>query len=119
MDLCCLIDSKDRRDPSALVQLTSDLLERGTPDPSLSHVVRGTGPEPLSLPPRNEIPSQAAPACAYTIVKLSLNPSPGLPFGISCDIGFENRLALENTRLLMSYAAIDPLRVRTMVLFRK
>ncbi|KAH7100474.1 hypothetical protein BKA62DRAFT_800574 [Auriculariales sp. MPI-PUGE-AT-0066] len=53
------------------------------------------------------------------IVKLSLQPSPGLPFGISCDIGFENRLALENTRLLHTYASVDPARVRTMVLFLK
>ncbi|KAF9238698.1 hypothetical protein BU15DRAFT_88317 [Melanogaster broomeanus] len=39
--------------------------------------------------------------------------------GIACDIGFENRLALENTRLLMCYAMIDPTRVRTLVLFLK
>ena len=50
-------------------------------------------------------------------MKLSLTPTEGLPYGIACDIGFENRLALENTRLLMSYAAIDPIRVRTLVLF--
>ncbi len=37
--------------------------------------------------------------------------------GIACDIGFENRLALENTRLLLTYATIDPARVRTLVLF--
>lgn len=59
------------------------------------------------------------PFARIPIVKLSLDPSPGLPFGISCDIGFENRLALENTRLLLSYASVDPTRVRTMVLFRK
>lgn len=53
------------------------------------------------------------------IIKLSLLPSPGLPFGIACDIGFENRLALENTRLLLTYATVDPARVRTMVLFVK
>ena len=52
-------------------------------------------------------------------MKLSLDPQPGLPYGIACDIGFENRLALENTRLLMCYAMIDPMRVRTLVLFRK
>jgi hypothetical protein len=52
-------------------------------------------------------------------VKLSLDSSPGLPLGIACDIGFENRLALENTRLLMCYAMIDATRVRTMVLFRE
>lgn len=58
------------------------------------------------------------PHARIPIVKLSLDPSPGLPYGISCDIGFENRLALENTRLLMSYASVDPLRVRTLVIFR-
>ena len=59
------------------------------------------------------------PHARIPIVKLSLDPSPGLPLGIACDIGFENRLALENTRLLYCYAMIDPTRVRTMVLFRK
>lgn len=59
------------------------------------------------------------PHARIPIVKLSLDPSPGLPSGIACDIGFENRLALENTRLLMCYAMIDPTRVRTLVLFRK
>lgn len=59
------------------------------------------------------------PHARIPIVKLSLDPSPGLPYGIACDIGFENRLALENTRLLMCYALIDPPRVRTMVLFRE
>lgn len=37
--------------------------------------------------------------------------------GMACDIGFENRLALENTRLLLTYAMIDT-RLRTLVLFR-
>ena len=59
------------------------------------------------------------PHARIPIVKLSLDPSPGLPLGIACDIGFENRLALENTRLLMCYAMIDPPRVRTIVLFRE
>lgn len=59
------------------------------------------------------------PHARIPIVKLSLDPSPGLPLGIACDIGFENRLALENTRLLMCYAMVDPTRVRTMVLFRE
>ncbi|KAF9265154.1 Nucleotidyltransferase [Marasmius fiardii PR-910] len=96
MDLCCLIDSDERLSASDLVTMLGDLLERETK----FHV------KPL---PHARIP----------IVKLSLDPSPGLPFGISCDIGFENRLALENTRLLMCYAMIDPTRVRTMVLFLK
>ncbi|KAF8064047.1 hypothetical protein FPV67DRAFT_1420411 [Lyophyllum atratum] len=96
MDLCCLIDSKERLAATDLVTMLGDLLERETK----FHV------KPL---PHARIP----------IVKLSLDPSPGLPLGIACDIGFENRLALENTRLLMCYAMIDPTRVRTMVLFLK
>lgn len=96
MDLCCLIDSDERTTASNLVTLLGDLLERETK----FHV------KPL---PHARIP----------IVKLTLDPSPGLPFGIACDIGFENRLALENTRLLMCYAMVDPARVRTMVLFLK
>ncbi|TCD59960.1 hypothetical protein EIP91_011011, partial [Steccherinum ochraceum] len=96
MDLCCLIDSDDRLAASDLVTMLGDLLERETK----FHV------KPL-------------PYARIPIVKLSLDPSPGLPFGIACDIGFENRLALENTRLLMCYAMIDPARVRTMVLFLK
>ncbi|KAH8084883.1 hypothetical protein BXZ70DRAFT_565044 [Cristinia sonorae] len=96
MDLCCLIDSEDRLSASDLVTMLGDLLERETK----FHV------KPL-------------PFARIPIVKLSLDPSPGLPFGIACDIGFENRLALENTRLLMCYAMIDPARVRTMVLFLK
>ncbi|KZT23035.1 hypothetical protein NEOLEDRAFT_1180439 [Neolentinus lepideus HHB14362 ss-1] len=96
MDLCCLIDSEDRLSATDMVTMLGDLLERETK----FHV------KPL---PHARIP----------IVKLSLDPSPGLPLGIACDIGFENRLALENTRLLMCYAMIDPTRVRTMVLFLK
>lgn len=42
-----------------------------------------------------------------------------LTTGIACDIGIENRLAIENTRLLLTYATIDPARVRTLVLFRE
>ncbi|KAG1744657.1 uncharacterized protein EDB91DRAFT_1246772 [Suillus paluster] len=96
MDLCCLIDSAERLSASDMVTMLGDLLERETK----FHV------KPL---PHARIP----------IVKLSLDPSPGLPLGIACDIGFENRLALENTRLLMCYAMIDPTRVRTLVLFLK
>ncbi|EKM76545.1 hypothetical protein AGABI1DRAFT_78278, partial [Agaricus bisporus var. burnettii JB137-S8] len=96
MDLCCLIDSPERLNPADLVTILGDLLERET----RFHV------KPL---PHARIP----------IVKLSLDPSPGLPSGIACDIGFENRLAIENTRLLLTYAKIDPTRVRTLVLFLK
>lgn len=44
-------------------------------------------------------------------------PTPACPAGMACDIGFENRLALENTRLLLTYAMVDS-RLRTLVLFR-
>ncbi|KAJ7430186.1 hypothetical protein FB451DRAFT_1325416 [Mycena latifolia] len=97
MDLCCLIEGSDQPpSATALVTMLGDLLERETK----FHV------KPL---PHARIP----------IVKLTLDPSPGLPLGIACDIGFENRLALENTRLLRCYAMFDPTRVRTMVLILK
>ena len=69
--------------------------------------------------PETKFAIKSLPHARIPIVKLSLPPSPGLPFGIACDIGFENRLALENTRLLWCYARIDPARVRIMVLFRE
>ncbi|KAF8513399.1 hypothetical protein JB92DRAFT_227219 [Gautieria morchelliformis] len=97
MDLCCLIDSNQPPlNASDLVTMVGDLLERET-----------------------KFQVKTLPHARIPIVKLSLDPSPGLPYGISCDIGFENRLALENTRLLMSYASVDPLRVRTLVIFLK
>ncbi|GHJ84656.1 hypothetical protein NliqN6_1058 [Naganishia liquefaciens] len=97
MDLVCLIDNKEAAlHASDLVAMIGDLLERET----------NFEVKPL---PKARIP----------IIKLTLNPSPGLPYGIACDIGFENRLALENTRLLLTYATIDPARIRTLVLFLK
>ncbi|KAH9964898.1 hypothetical protein BC827DRAFT_1153839 [Russula dissimulans] len=96
MDLCCLIDSQERLAATDLVTMLGDLLERETK----FHV-------------------KTLPHARIPIVKLSLDPSPALPLGIACDIGFENRLALENTRLLYCYAMIDPTRVRTLVLFLK
>ncbi|KIJ23540.1 hypothetical protein M422DRAFT_77231 [Sphaerobolus stellatus SS14] len=97
MDLCCLIDSSQPPlSASDLVTMVGDLLERET-----------------------KFKVKTLPHARIPIVKLSLDPSPGLPYGISSDIGFENRLALENTRLLMSYASIDPVRVRTLVIFLK
>lgn len=108
MDLVVLIDDPDAGlDPSSFVQMIGDLLERET----------NFDVKPL---PKARIP----------IIKLNLAASPGLPFGecgedgltetgIACDIGIENRLAIENTRLLLTYATIDPARVRTLVLFLK
>jgi terminal uridylyltransferase len=113
MDLCCLIDSEERLSATDLVTMLGDLLERG-----IYH--------PFHAPPclrlfstETKFHVKPLPHARIPIVKLSLDPSPGLPLGIACDIGFENRLALENTRLLMCYAMVDPTRVRTIVLFRE
>ncbi|GJJ09342.1 hypothetical protein Clacol_003564 [Clathrus columnatus] len=108
MDLCCLIDSA--RPPLN----ASDLV-------TMKEVLRyiGVGSRCVLISPsETKFQVKTLPHARIPIVKLSLDPSPGFPYGISCDIGFENRLALENTRLLMSYASIDPLRVRTLVIFR-
>lgn len=112
MDLCCLIDSGERLNASDLVTMLGDLLERGPSYPLLQTPF-------LTLPPETRFHVKPLPHARIPIVKLSLDPSPGLPSGIACDIGFENRLAIENTRLLFTYAKIDPTRVRTLVLFRK
>nr|ACZ80656.1 putative DNA polymerase sigma [Cryptococcus depauperatus] len=87
-------DPQAKVDPGNFVESMGSLLERET----------NFNVKPL---PRARIP----------ILKLELAPSPALPFGIACDIGIENRLAIENTRLLLTYATIDPARVRTLVLF--
>ncbi|GAA5990496.1 hypothetical protein JCM10908_007400 [Rhodotorula pacifica] len=96
MDLCCFL-AKDApvRDPSELVELLGRLIEQET-----NYYVK--------MLPRARIP----------IIKLTLPPTPDVPMGMACDIGFENRLALENTRLLLTYAMIDT-RLRTLVLFLK
>ncbi|ODN96431.1 hypothetical protein L198_04145 [Cryptococcus wingfieldii CBS 7118] len=97
MDLVVLIDDSGAKlDPGNFVESMAVLLERET----------NFNVKPL---PRARIP----------ILKLELAPSSALPFGIACDIGIENRLAIENTRLLLTYATIDPARVRTLVLFLK
>lgn len=114
MDLCCLIDSDERLAATDLVTMLGDLLERGV---YLIPVQFACFLNFTMIETKFHV--KPLPHARIPIVKLSLDPSPGLPLGIACDIGFENRLALENTRLLMCYAMIDPTRVRTMVLFRK
>ena len=110
MDLCCLLHSP-KQSPSHLVTKCADLLQRG---PSFFSPLL----LPSSPPPETNFHIMPLPHARIPIVKLSLDPAPGLPFGIACDIGFDNRLAIENTRLLYSYAKMDPTRVRTLVLFR-
>lgn len=117
MDLCCLIDSGERLNASDLVTMLGDLLERGQYTPHHNHSSSNLPPDSNTTETKFHV--KTLPHARIPIVKLSLDPSPGLPFGIACDIGFENRLAIENTRLLYSYAKIDPTRIRTLVLFRK
>ncbi|BGP19910.1 hypothetical protein JCM10213_008615 [Rhodosporidiobolus nylandii] len=96
MDLCCFL-GKDApvRSPSELVELLGRLIEQET-----NFYVKTL--------PRARIP----------IIKLTMPPTPSVPQGMACDIGFENRLALENTRLLLTYAMVDA-RLRILVLFLK
>lgn len=98
MDLCCLIGDKNESTPSAseLVELLSDVIRKET-----------------------DFKVQPLPKARIPIIKISRASTTELPYEIACDIGFENRLALENTRLLLSYAMVDPPRLRTLVLFLK
>lgn len=59
------------------------------------------------------------PKARIPIIKISRRATSEVPCDIACDIGFDNQVALENTRLLLSYAMIDPARLRTLVLFLK
>ncbi|SPO36902.1 related to caffeine-induced death protein 1 Cid1 [Pseudozyma flocculosa] len=101
MDLCCLTSKKDGK--PATQHTASELVE------ILSQLIREETDFNVMPLPRARIP----------IIKISRAPTPELPYEIACDIGFENRLALENTRLLLSYAMVDPPRLRTLVLFLK
>ncbi|SCV73090.1 BQ2448_7015 [Microbotryum intermedium] len=94
MDLCCVLA------PDAPVRNAAELVE------TLGTRIEKETNFQVKMLPRARIP----------IIKLTIPPSSTLPFGMACDIGFENRLALENTRLLLTYAMIDP-RLRTIVLF--
>ncbi|KAH9821213.1 hypothetical protein DFH28DRAFT_1079273 [Melampsora americana] len=114
MDLCCLIDHADEKPTSP------------QPSPNAEDQLAESDPQGLSRISRSETYPKTQtsfmvkmlPKARIPIIKLSLPPSAGQPFGLSCDIGFENRLALENTRLLLTYAMVDP-RMRTIVLFLK
>ncbi|TIA74594.1 hypothetical protein E3P91_00882 [Wallemia ichthyophaga] len=97
MDLQCILDPASEPLSSAeLTTIVGDLIRHET-----NFLVK-----PL---PKARIP----------IIKLTLSPTPSLPYGIACDIGFGGQLALENTRLLLGYASVDPPRLRTLVLFIK
>ncbi|WFD29509.1 RNA uridylyltransferase [Malassezia sp. CBS 17886] len=102
MDLCCLVHNTcdaagaPRKSAAELVEILGDLIRQETDFTVL----------PL---PHARVP----------IIKISRSATADEPHEIACDIGFDNQLALENTRLLLSYAMVDPVRLRTLVLFLK
>lgn len=96
MDLCCLVPENDGRTPSELVVVLADVIRAET-----------------------DFTVLALPKARIPILKISRGPTDDVPFDIACDIGFNNQLALENTRLLLSYAMLDPPRLRSLVLFLK
>ena len=75
MDLCCLVPERTKQvtSPTEFVSRLGQLIQQQS-----DFLVKVLG--------RARIP----------IIKLVL------PDGLNCDIGFENRLALENTRLLLT-----------------
>ena len=105
MDLCCLIAPPE-----------GDGLDQANkaPSPSASELVEVLGQLIREETDYNVMP---LPKARIPIIKINRASTADLPYEIACDIGFENRLALENTRLLLSYAMVDPPRLRTLVLF--
>lgn len=107
MDLCCLLnhdaEAGEPKSASEMVEILGELIRKGA---SRAHAETDFHVLPL---PKARIP----------IIKIHRRATEAVPCDIACDIGFDNRLALENTRLLLSYAMIDPPRLRTLVLFLK
>ena len=91
------------RSASEMVEILGELIRKGT---WRAHTETDFQVLPL---PKARIP----------IIKISRRATSEVPCDIACDIGFDNQVALENTRLLLSYAMIDPARLRTLVLFLK
>lgn len=103
MDLCCLLSESAVDDQESGKPTASELVE------TLGKLIREETDYTVMPLPKARIP----------IIKINRAATSDSPYGISCDIGFENRLALENTRLLLTYAMVDPPRLRTLVLFCK
>lgn len=101
MDLCCLTANTPAEAANGLP--ASELVE------TMAQVLRE----------QTDFHVYALPKARIPIIKISRAASVERPYEVACDIGFENRLALENTRLLLSYAMVDPPRLRTLVLFLK
>lgn len=97
MDLCCLVPQDgEARTASELVEELGALIRRDTDFTVLS-----------------------LPHARIPIIKIRRAPASDMPYEVSCDIGFNNKVALENTHLLLTYARLDPPRLRTLVLFLK
>ncbi|PWN33284.1 PAP/OAS1 substrate-binding domain-containing protein, partial [Meira miltonrushii] len=105
MDLCCLLASDASKEKKEYAI-----------HPDASRLVEELG---ILLRQETDYNVMPLPKARIPIIKISRPPTAELSYEISCDIGFENRLALENTRLLLSYAMVDPPRLRTLVLFLK
>lgn len=81
------------------------LSNNGGDSPSASELVEATA---KIIREETDFKVLALPKARIPIIKISRQPTSEMPYEIACDIGFENRLALENTRLLLSYAMVDP-----------
>lgn len=125
MDLCCFLGKESpARTPAELVETLGRLIEKGPScfgiSPQAREQERGKADSISNCCVFAETTFQVKmlPRARIPIIKLTMPPTESVPFGMACDIGFENRLALENTRLLLTYAMVDP-RLRTLVLFRE
>jgi len=117
MDLCCVLPDSgklSKKKPSELVEILAEEIQRGKQYLYFNYLFWNG----FLCHKETTIYVKALPRARIPIIKLTLLPSSASPFGMSCDIGFENRLALENTRLVLTYALVDS-RLRTMVLFIK
>lgn len=94
MDLCLLTDQREHS-ASEYVEILGEVIKQETEY------------EVLTLP-KARVP----------IIKLSRGPTDAHLTGIQIDIGFNNRVALVNTKLLDCYRQVDP-RLEEMVLFIK
>ncbi|KAM0747830.1 PAP/OAS1 substrate-binding domain-containing protein, partial [Meredithblackwellia eburnea MCA 4105] len=96
MDLVCLQSDQSPPRPA------SDMVEE------LGALIQAETNFQVKMLPRARIP----------IIKLTMPPTSTTPFSLACDIGFDNKLALSNTKLLYTYAKCDH-RLRSLVLFIK
>jgi DNA polymerase sigma len=112
MDLCCLLPphSGQAKTAAELVEELGTVIQQG-------ELPCHSGAGQIEVAPtETNFMVKMLPRARIPIIKLVIPASPNSPFGMSCDIGFDNKLALQNTRLLLSYVQLDP-RVRPLILF--